>query len=337
MLPKITIITPSYNQGYFLEQTIDSVLSQNYPHLEYMVIDGGSVDNSVEIIKKYEKYLAYWVSEKDKGQSDAINKGLQKATGDIVNWLNSDDYYEKNTLNIIGKSFENLQVHVVCGRSRIFYDEGNQTSHFSSGTDIYKNNLAKTIGWARIDQPETFFRASAIQKMGFVNDKFHYVMDKEWWIRYLLLFGLDNILQIEDVLVNFRLHGDSKTVSQQKGFQIETNSLFYELAEVKELHKQKEFLSNLSEIKEKINQDFYKLIDKSLIEKAIHYYLLYKADEYYYFGNKNSAKKCLKEIEESLLDNIDKKLFKELTQKVNIPTFLIKILRFLKSKMPQNT
>jgi len=337
MLPKITIITPSYNQGHFLEQTIDSVLSQNYPDLEYMVIDGGSVDNSIEIIKKYEKYLTYWVSEKDNGQSDAINKGLQRTTGEIVNWLNSDDYYEKETLSIIGNSFRNHQINVVCGRSRIFYDEGNQTSHFSSGTDIYKHNLAKTIGWARIDQPETFFRVSAIHQMGLLNEKFHYVMDKEWWIRYLLLFGLDNILQIDDILVNFRLHGNSKTVSQQKNFQIETNSLFYELATIKNLTDKRVFLSNLSEIKKKVNHDFYSKIDKDLIEKVINYYLLYKADEYYYFGNTQTAKKCLKTINENLLEIVDRKLFKELNQKVNIPAFLIKILRFLKSKMPQNT
>ena len=104
--PKITIITPSFNQGNYLEQTIDSVLSQNYSNLEYIIIDGGSADNSVDIIKKYEKHLAYWVSEKDKGQTNAINKGLKIATGDIVNWLNSDDYYEPDALHKVADAFD---------------------------------------------------------------------------------------------------------------------------------------------------------------------------------------------------------------------------------------
>src|ERR1700741_4157141 len=97
-LPTISIVTPSFNQGQFLEQTIDSILSQQYPGLQYIIIDGGSTDNSVEIIKKYEKHLHFWVSEPDKGQSHAINKGLNIATGEVFNWLCSDDYYTPGSL-----------------------------------------------------------------------------------------------------------------------------------------------------------------------------------------------------------------------------------------------
>jgi len=333
MLPFITIITPSYNQGHFLEQTMDSVLSQNYPNLEYIVIDGGSKDNSVEIIKKYEKYLTYWVSEKDKGQSDAINKGLKKATGEVVNWLNSDDYYEKDTLKIVGETFENSNLQVLCGKSRIFHDTGNRTSHFSSGTDIYKDNLAKTIGWARIDQPETFFRTTAIEQMGLINPKFHYVMDKEWWIRYLLLFGLSGVESVDKILVNFRLHGESKTVSQKTGFQKETNSLFYELAELFELSQYIPTLSSLSQIEKLLETDFYQKMDKNLIEQALNYYLLYKSDEYYYFGNNQQAKKCLSAIQKECLAASDQKTFQELQRKTKIPAPLIKILRYLKNKI----
>ena len=106
MYPKISIITPSYNQGQYLEETILSVINQNYPNLEYIIIDGGSTDNSVEIIKKYEKNISYWVSEKDHGQSNAINKGLAIATGDIVAWLNSDDQYCEKSLDIISNTFK---------------------------------------------------------------------------------------------------------------------------------------------------------------------------------------------------------------------------------------
>src|SRR5262249_529742 len=104
-LPSITIVTPSYNQVAYIEETIESVLSQGYPRLEYIIIDGGSTDGSVEIIRKYEKHLAYWVSEKDKGQSDAINKGFRRATGEIFNWLCSDDTLEPGALVRVGEAF----------------------------------------------------------------------------------------------------------------------------------------------------------------------------------------------------------------------------------------
>ena len=102
--PKISIVTPSYNQGEFLEETIRAVLLQNYPNLEYFIMDGGSTDNSVEIIKTYKPWLTYWVSEKDKGQADAINKGFERVTGDILAWLNSDDTYEPDILKDMEKA-----------------------------------------------------------------------------------------------------------------------------------------------------------------------------------------------------------------------------------------
>jgi glycosyltransferase involved in cell wall biosynthesis len=225
--PSISIITPSYNQGQYLEQTIDSVLSQSYPNLEYIIIDGGSTDNSVDIIKKYEKYLKYWVSEKDNGQSHAINKGFIHANGDILNWLNSDDYYYPGCLNHIGTIFRDPTVNVYTGRSRVF---SSSREYFSSGTDFYTDNLEKTIGCARIDQPETFFRKSVWDKLGFLDKRFHYVMDKEFWIHYLLVYGLTGIHKDDQLIVNFRHHEDSKTVSSKASFEKETASLFASLA-----------------------------------------------------------------------------------------------------------
>src|SRR5690349_18748685 len=118
-LPKISIITPSLNQAKYLEQTIDSVLMQNYPSLEYIVVDGGSTDDSHKIIQKYARHFSYYISERDNGQSNAINKGIKRATGEIINWLNSDDFLEPNCLKTIAEAFTDPSINVVLGRSNI--------------------------------------------------------------------------------------------------------------------------------------------------------------------------------------------------------------------------
>ncbi len=324
----ITLVTPSYNQVSFLEQTIQSVLSQHYPNLEYIIIDGNSTDSSAEIVKRYSQNLAYWVSEPDRGQSHAINKGLQRATGDIINWLNSDDYYEPDSLLKVAELFQDKNVNVVCGRSRVFTDDGSK-EFFSKGTDVYPNNLAKTIGWARIDQPETFFRREAIEKMGLLNEKLHYVMDKEWWIRYLLHFGLEGICRTDEVLVNFRLHAHSKSVSQKAGFDYETHSIFYSLADMYGLLAEKQTLIQIGESTPVLEEKYYKDFDANLIRRAIHYYLLYKADELYYTYQRNKAKQVIQRIDEQLLALPDKLLLQKLKRRVSIPTWVTKFVRKL--------
>lgn len=325
--PKISIITPSFNQGHYLEQTIQSVLDQQYPNLEYMIIDGGSTDNSVSIIKKYEKHLSYWVSEKDKGQSDAINKGLSMASGEVVNWLNSDDYYEPNTLQIVARMFEDPAVSVVCGRSRLFKDP-NETEYYSQGTDVYPHNLAKSIGWARMDQPETFFRKSAIDKMGPLDVRLHYLMDRDWWLKYLFLFGLEGIRQIPDVLVNFRLHDSSKTVSQLPKFQVEHDSFYYSLAKGYGFDGYAEKISALFPVNKEWEIEQKATIDKSIVEQAIHYYFLKRADECYAQNDTTKTKKLLRLIVPAMLHEEDQKLVRKLyLRNTFVPTFVIEALR----------
>ena len=308
--PKITIITPSFNQGAFLEQTIQSVLDQQYPNLEYMVIDGGSRDASVGIIRKYEKHLAYWVSEKDAGQSDAINKGLRRATGQVVNWLNSDDYYEPRTLVTVAEHFAVPGTHVVCGRSRLFSGAGH-TAYYSQGTDVYPGNLAKTIGWARMDQPETFFSAAAVRRMGPLDTRLHYLMDRDWWIKYLLAFGLAGIVQIPDVLVNFRLHESSKTVSQKPGFQVEHDTFYYALARQAGLDACAALIAETCSV----HPAFVATgpaPDRSLAEKVLNYYLLFRAGEFYAGSEWKKAKRFLAGVTASMLEKEDKKLHRQL-------------------------
>lgn len=310
--PKITIITPSYNQGQFIEQTIQSVINQNYPNLEYIIIDGGSTDNSLDVIKKYEKYLTYWISEPDTGQSDAINKGLKIATGEIINWLNTDDYYEPNALIKIAEKFlENNNTKVVCARSRLFKNQ-NETVGFTKGTDIYPNNVAKTIGWARIDQPETFFHRSAIEKMGLLDIELNYLMDRDWWIKYLLFFGTENVVKFSDIVVNFRLHNNSKTVLQREKFQVENDSWFFAFT------RQFNCLSYADIIKENldINEDYLikkiDWVDQLLVKKTLNYFLLLRANEFYALNDKVKAKIFLNAIDLKLLADEDIQLWKKI-------------------------
>jgi glycosyltransferase involved in cell wall biosynthesis len=327
VLPKISIVTPSFNQAEFLEQTIESVLSQGYPNLEYFVMDGGSNDRSVEIIKKYESHLAGWVSEKDRGQSHAINKGLNLSTGDVFNWLNSDDYYEQGTLQKVGEYFSDPDLNVLCGRSRLF-GEG-LPSRISPGTDIYPNQLAKTIGQARIDQPETFFRKQLINKIGVVNENLHYLMDRELWIRYLLVFGLNGIKQIPDILVNFRLHNLSKTVSQASKFEKERDDLYFTLASTLiNSDESNHFELCFSDSKVLESCDF-QIHNAELIRLAIQYFFMLKADELFFQKKFKVAREVL-DFEK--MDEIRKdRIFKKLNSRLLFPDVVLRLMYNLKS------
>ncbi len=220
--PKISIVTPSFNQGNFIEETILSVLNQNYPNLEYIIIDGGSTDQTVDIIKKYEDKIAYWVSEPDRGQSHAINKGFEKCTGEIFNWLNSDDFLEPLALYNIALNFMQSDVDVLLGRERRIDVEGNFLN-VSQGTTVH-TTLSDTIGRCHIDQSSTYFRREKLLEIFPLNEQLHYLMDGEMWIRYLLRWGQDRVKAIDDILLSFRLHTTSKSVSAKKDFQIDKNT-----------------------------------------------------------------------------------------------------------------
>ena len=180
--PKISIITPSYNQAQYLEDTILSVLGQFYPNLEYMIYDGESTDGSVEIIKKYENNLFYWESKKDKGQSDAINKGFAKSTGDILMWLNSDDILMPNTLYFIANQFLEKGDGIYYGNC-IHFEE------VSSGVNSFGSNVKRQFKIEPLEisdpiiQPSTFWSRKVWVENGKLDEDLHYGFDWEWFLR----------------------------------------------------------------------------------------------------------------------------------------------------------
>jgi glycosyltransferase involved in cell wall biosynthesis len=181
--PKISIITPSYNQGQYLEDTIVSVLGQRYPNLEYFIYDAASTDNSVNIIKKYENELTYWISEKDNGQADAINKGFEKATGEILMWLNSDDILMPNVLSFIAEQYLTNGDGIYYGNCIHFEEKSNgalyaKGSHVAYTFDSTSLELAATI-----IQPSSFWSKKVWLENGSLETGFHFGFDWEWFLR----------------------------------------------------------------------------------------------------------------------------------------------------------
>ena len=210
--PSISIVTPSFNQGEFIEETIRSVLLQNYPNIEYTIIDGGSTDNTIEILKKYDKWITYWVSEKDRGQSHAINKGLKLITGSIFNWLNSDDFLEPKALYHVARAFLKSESTLgVSGRERSILSDY-RLSEIHEGT-LPRDSLEETLFYGHIDQPATYFKMECFNSVGPLNENLHYMMDSEWWCRFLCKYGLRGFIKIGDILTNFRLHDKSKSIN----------------------------------------------------------------------------------------------------------------------------
>lgn len=331
--PKISIITPSFNQAQYLEETILSVLNQNYPNIEYIIIDGGSTDGSVEIIKKYERHLSYWCSEKDLGQTDAINKGIQIAKGEIINWLNSDDYYEPQALHHIAAAFlRHPAAQVISGKGRIFEHASGITRHHSRGADIYESNLNKSIGWARMDQPETFFKTSILKSLLPLNITLQYMMDRELWIKYLLHYGLCFVYPTDAVLVNFRLHPESKTVKHMAEFNTERDSIFFSLAEQTGLVKEKKLIATFSRINRAYKFNFPEHIHEDVNFKSIlQYFLLLRGDELYAQSQHHAARHFFDNIEHKYLSPADSQYLKGLSMKNKyVPPSIIKLARKLK-------
>lgn len=204
----VSIITPSFNQVKYLEKTIQSVLGQDYPDIEYIIIDGASTDGSQDIIRKYEDKLAHWVSEPDLGQTDAINKGFALAKGDVLAWLNSDDTLEPHAVaEAIAFLQEHPDVGMVYGDGNFIDADDNVIGKFPSAQTDY-TRLRQ--GYVHICQQASFFRADLWKQVGPLDPEFYFAMDYDLWVR---LAEVSPLVYYPRLWANFRLHGDAKTIS----------------------------------------------------------------------------------------------------------------------------
>ncbi len=212
-VPLVTIVTPSFNQVAFLEQAIRSVLGQSYPRIEYMVVDGGSTDGSVEIIRRYADRLAWWVSEKDAGQADGINKGLRRARGEIVAWLNSDDYYLPTAVGQAVEAFrQNPQAGLVFSDVESVDAQGRRFNIMCFGNW----GLSDLMSFRIISQPGVFIRRSVLEQAGYLDPNYHYLLDHHLWLRMAVLAPIQYAAGVRWAAARF--HPAAKNVAQASGF-----------------------------------------------------------------------------------------------------------------------
>lgn len=210
--PSVTVVTPSFNQAPFLEQTILSVIEQDYPRIEYFVVDGASTDGSVEIIQKYANRIAWWVSEKDNGQADGINKGLKRASGEFIAWLNSDDYYLRGAVTQAVRALrENPTAAFVYGDVQVV-NEQNEVINILRYGDW---GLKELMSFHIIGQPAVFMRREALQTAGLLDDGYHYLLDHHLWLR-LALNG--EIKHVPQVWAGAHYHAGSKNMAHAAAF-----------------------------------------------------------------------------------------------------------------------
>ena len=202
--PLVSIVTPSFNQARYLEDTIRSVLDQDHLNLEYIIVDGASTDGSIDIIRKYQDKLAWWVSEKDSGQAEAINKGLARARGEIVAWLNSDDTYLPGAISAAVRAFEeNQDVVLVYGNMLAVNENGDITNVLK----YRQMSLADLLCFQIIGQPAVFFRRAALEKAGKLDATYHFFLDHHLWLRIALQ---GRILHVDETWAAARYHAEAK-------------------------------------------------------------------------------------------------------------------------------
>ena len=264
--PLVTIITPSYNQDKYLEATIQSVLGQDYPHIEYFIVDGGSTDGSLDIIKKYTDKISWWVSEKDNGQADAINKGMRRASGDIIAWMNSDDLYLKGA---VSRAVEAIEKKPDCGFvfSNVLCIDADTNI---TNTMRYGNwGVADLASFKIIGQPGVFMNRNILDETGLLDETYNLLLDPHLWLR---IASKSDIFYVDDFWAAARYHSEAKNTAQGPNYPKDAIRLVNWMKESPELREV--FKSN----KNRIYAGAYDfsaryLLDSGLYGQAFIYYL----------------------------------------------------------------
>ena len=261
---KFSIITPSYNQGSFLERCINSILDQENVSVQHIIIDGGSSDNTLNILKKFDSHVAKWIHEEDNGQTDAINKGWKHATSKFINWLNADDTLMPDSLDIVKEAFNKFDAHVVCGYSKLIWPDGKTILKRSSKVI---SNFAQVIAEGQIMQPSTFWRKEVFDKFFPLPTKLNFMMDHFLWLQYISQFSCEKIMYINDVLAEVKMHPEAKSVKQLQLFDRERELIFRDLFSSYNSNKSKAefrgFVPSNHKIKESLSEiKFYLTYDR---------------------------------------------------------------------------